>query len=194
LGSSIVYWAGKEVASRQEGSHLGLHNEGFQGFWFGERGMVWKELIPKIEFLLRRHLPPKFVVIQLGSNDLGTIKGWQLAENIICDILRIHSLMSNTLIVWSDILQRRYWHNVNNGKSMEKTRKRVNLLVRNQVISIEGCALRHCNLRAREISLYRNDGTHLSNSGTEIYLNNIQGALERFISSGSSLVFPSIQA
>ena len=41
--------------------------------------------------------------------------------------------MPNTLIVWSDILQRRYWHNANNGKSIEKTRKRVNLLVRNQV-------------------------------------------------------------
>jgi lysophospholipase L1-like esterase len=38
--------------------------------------MVWKELIPNIEFLLRRHPPPKFVVIQLGSNDLGTVKGW----------------------------------------------------------------------------------------------------------------------
>jgi hypothetical protein len=29
--------------------------------------MVWKELIPMIEFLLRRHPPPKFIVIQLGK-------------------------------------------------------------------------------------------------------------------------------
>jgi hypothetical protein len=71
--------------------------------------MVWKELIPMIEFLLRRHPPPKFIVIQLGSNDLGTVKGWQLAENIICDILRIHTFMPNTLIVWYDILQL-LWH------------------------------------------------------------------------------------
>jgi hypothetical protein len=48
--------------------------------------LVWKELIPKIEFLLRRHPPPKFVVIQLGSNDLGTVKGWQLAPNILYSI------------------------------------------------------------------------------------------------------------
>jgi hypothetical protein len=45
-----VYWAGKEVVSRQGGRHLGLHNVGFQGFWFGKRGMVWKELIPKMSF------------------------------------------------------------------------------------------------------------------------------------------------
>jgi hypothetical protein len=42
LGSSVVYWAGKEAVSRQGGRHLGLHNVGFQGFWFGKR--VWKEL------------------------------------------------------------------------------------------------------------------------------------------------------
>jgi hypothetical protein len=59
--------------------------------------MVWKELIPKIEFLLRRHPPPKFVVIQLGSNDLGTVKGWQLAENIICDILRMCAVVTITI-------------------------------------------------------------------------------------------------
>jgi hypothetical protein len=35
LGSSIVYWAGKEVVSRQGGRHLGLHNVGFQGFIVG---------------------------------------------------------------------------------------------------------------------------------------------------------------
>ena len=90
-------------------------------------------------------------------------------------------------ILYGSIYCRRYWHN---GISIEKTSKRVNLLVRNQVISIGGCAIRHCNLHAREVNVYRNDGTHLSNSGTEIYLNNIQGALERFISSGDSR-FPS---
>jgi hypothetical protein len=42
--------------------------------------MVWKELIPKIEYLLRRHPPPKFIVIQLGSHDLGTVKGWKTRE------------------------------------------------------------------------------------------------------------------
>jgi hypothetical protein len=64
MSSRIVYWAGKEVVSRKGGRHLGLHNVGFQGFLFGKRGMVWKELIPKIEFLLRRHPLPTFVVMK----------------------------------------------------------------------------------------------------------------------------------
>ena len=166
LGSSIVYWAGKAVASKQGGRHLGLHNVGFQGCWFGKRGMVWKQLIPKIEFLLRRHPPPKFVVIQLGSNDLGTVKGWQLAENIISDILRIDALMPNTLIVGPIYCKDDTGTMPTMANLWKKTRKRVNLLVRNQVISIGGCAIWHCNLRAREVNLYRNDGTHLSNSGT----------------------------
>jgi lysophospholipase L1-like esterase len=53
-----------------------------------EKGYGLEGINSKDEFLLRRHPPPKFVVIQLGSNDLSTVKGWQLAENIICDILR----------------------------------------------------------------------------------------------------------
>jgi hypothetical protein len=51
---------------------------------------------------LRRHPPPKFVVIQLGSNDLGTVKGWQLAEHIICDILRIHAVMFDLSLNWRE--------------------------------------------------------------------------------------------
>jgi lysophospholipase L1-like esterase len=98
---------------RRYDKDLLLWHEGYSALWR-------TPLYLFIEFLLRRHPPPKFVVIQLGSNDLGTIKGWQLAENIICDILRIHVLIPNTLIVWSDILQRRYWHNANNGKSIAK--------------------------------------------------------------------------
>jgi hypothetical protein len=161
--------------------------------------MVWKkgyevgEFNKFIDLTLRKSPPPSFIIIQLGSNDLALTKSWQLFTDIECDLFRLRTLLPDVRIIWSDILQRRYWHNDTDGKAMERVRKRVNLLVRNLVLSFVGCVIRHCNIRAREINLFRCNGTHLSNLGIDIYLNNIQGALERFLSFEGSLVFPPMQ-
>ena len=66
---------------------------------------------------------------------------------------------------------------------MEKARKRVNLAVRNIVLGVGGYVIKHNNMRARDINLFRNDGTHISDIGINVYLNTIQGDLESFLSS-----------
>lgn len=152
--------------------------------------MLWGDLIPTIERLLDDQPPPDFILIQLGSNDLGSRTGTSLILNIEIDLLRLNVLLPSTKIIWSEILQRRYWHRAMNGKAIEKARKRVNLAVKNIVSSIGGYTIRHCNIRAREIYLYRNDGTHLSDAGLRIYLNTIQGALESFLTTSKSNIFP----
>ena len=73
---------------------------------------------------------------------------------------------------------------------MEKARKRVNLAVKNIVLGVGGYVIKHNNMRARDINLFRNDGTHLSDIGINVYLNTIQGALEIFLSSSGPRVFP----
>jgi hypothetical protein len=42
---------------------------------------------------------------------------------------------------------------------MEKTRKRVNLAVKNIVLGVGGYVIKHNNIRARDINLSRYDGT-----------------------------------
>ena len=112
--------------------------------------MVWKkgyevgEFNKFIDLTLRKSPPPSFIIIQLGSNDLGLTKSWQLFTDIECDLLRLRALLPDIRIIWSDILQRRHWHNATDGKAMERARKRVNLLVRNLVLSFGGCVIRYC--------------------------------------------------
>jgi lysophospholipase L1-like esterase len=94
-------------------------------------------------------------------------------------------------VAWSEILTRRYRHNANDGKAVELARKRVNLAAKNAVLKEGCCVIHHPNIRAKEWNLHIFDGTHLSDTGNEVYLNNIQGALEYFLSSDSnSHIFP----
>lgn len=124
---------------------------------------------------------PFLLVIQLGSNDLGKVSSYDLIQDIKRDILRLSLLLPKTHIVWSEILMRRYWHVANDGRAIELVRKRVNSAVNNFMVNENHFIVRHPNIRARERSLYRFDGTHLSDTGYEIFLNNIQGALETLI-------------
>ena len=76
---------------------------------------------------------------------------------------------------------RRYWHVANDRRAIELVRKRVNSAVNNFMVNENHFIIRHPNIRARERSLYRFDRTHLSDTGYEIFLHNIQGALETLI-------------
>jgi hypothetical protein len=51
---------------------------------------------------------------------------------------------------------------------MEKARKRVNLAVKNIVLGVGRYVIKHNNMRAMDINLYRNDGTHLSDIGINV--------------------------
>ena len=76
------------------------------------------------------------------------------------------------------------------GKIIEKILKRVNCAVNNFIKNEGHYVLKHPNIWASEIELYRFDGTHLSDIGNDIYLNNLQGALETFITSPNTKSFP----
>ena len=127
--------------------------------------MLWKHLSAKVEENLKRLPPPFMLFIQLGSNDLGTIKSADLIEDMKRDLLRMRLLLPEVRIIWSDILMRRYWHAADNGTAMELARKRVNLAIKNY-LKDDNCSavINHPNIRAREKSLYRFDGTHLTDT------------------------------
>lgn len=60
----------------------------------------------------------------------------------------------NARIIWSDILMQRYLSVAMDGKVLEMARKRMNLLVRNLLMDIRDCVIRHCNKRAKNIFFF----------------------------------------
>ena len=186
-----MYWAQRKAFSRIGGQNLGLHYRGVEIRWFGKRGMSWYDFAATVEKEIKLLPPPSYLIIQLGSNDLGKGKSCGLIVDIKRDIGRIRLLLPNTRIIWSEILLRRYWHVAKgDGKIIEKIRKRVNCAVNNFIKNEGHYVIKHSNIRASEIELYRFDGTHLSDIGNDIYLNNLQGALETFITSPNTKSFP----
>jgi hypothetical protein len=80
--------------------------------------MVWSELSATVSRAMRDVPPPAMIVIHLGSNDIGTIKTFNLIENIETDILRFQLLFPNCRIIWSELLMTRYCHNAKKGTAL----------------------------------------------------------------------------
>lgn len=145
--------------------------------------------MPFFDAKIKSEPKPNWLIIQLGSNDVCVIKSKELVELIRLDVLRLLALYSSLKIVWSEILPRRYWHFADDQSAAEKTRKRINMAVKKIMFEQHGYVISHPNIREKERSLFRHDGTHLSDVGNDLYLQNIQAAIELFKSSGKR-VFP----
>jgi hypothetical protein len=79
---------------------------------------------------------------QSPSKDLieKDLTGKGLIENIKCSVLRYKALFRNIVIVWSSMLQCRYWHfaPLNTDPIIDQKCRRVNSAVRTFVIE-NGC-------------------------------------------------------
>ncbi|XP_067648936.1 uncharacterized protein [Haliotis asinina] len=185
MGSSLVYWAHRRAVTRPIGMHLGLEQHGVSVRWHGRRGMQWDNLIPIVVQQLRRQPPPNILLIHLGSNDLARMPIKKLLKCIHQDLLKLKSLLpSETLVVWSDILQRRTWWGATDDRAMERKRRRFNRFGGKGVADGGGCHIKHDEISIEDQNLFRDDGVHLSDIGNDIFLNSLQGGLEAFITKG----------
>lgn len=91
---------------------LDLAGKGFVTTWIGQRGLTMHGLDALLDS--RAHVTPKpsAIFIHCGSNDLTAegVTGKNLAEQMKTSILRYQALFGGALIIWSGMLQRRYWH------------------------------------------------------------------------------------
>ncbi|XP_061194825.1 uncharacterized protein LOC133202988 [Saccostrea echinata] len=190
VGSSIIKRASMAARLRPGGWSLGLTQRGVDMWWQGYGGLKFIDLVQKVRYLATLEDPPRYLIIHCGANDLGQIKLSRLLYRIKWDIQLLSRIFTNTTLVWSFLLPRISWRHSSNIRAMEQARDRLNRWAAKQVFQNGGKIITHSQFIGKPVQLYHSDGTHLSELGNDIFLNNIQGALEYFASGGKSKEFP----
>lgn len=153
-------------------------------------GLRFVDLACKLRWLAQFENPPNFIVIHCGANDIGQVKTQKLLDRVRWDLRLLASVFPNTKLVWSFLLPRVAWRYSKNVRAMEQSRNRVNRAAAKEILGCGGRLLRHTQFLGKPKQLYSRDGVHLSGLGNDIYLNNLQGALEYFVKNKEGVVFP----
>lgn len=89
--------------------------------------MIWKHVIPKVQSLLNFENPPSYLIIHCGGNDIGQdVKGVVVRNNIKKGLLKLHQLLPETVLVWSQVLPRVQWRGELDHFALERARERLN--------------------------------------------------------------------
>ncbi|CAG2198938.1 unnamed protein product [Mytilus edulis] len=184
VGSSLIRNAFVHARSRTGGVNLGLHRIGVKIWWQGYGGMGIKDLESTIKRLMKYEKAPKYLVLHIAGNDLGKTKLGFLRNEIKTTLEKVQSYLPNSSIVWSQILPRTNWRHSISQDSMMACRIRINSAIASFVLKNGGHYIKYPDILPNSTFL-KEDGVHLTDLGNDIFLNNLQGALEMFICSGS---------
>ncbi|XP_054839438.1 uncharacterized protein LOC129332380 isoform X2 [Eublepharis macularius] len=171
-GHSMVFWAAVQARRTPIGAQLGL-SEDASIEWLGRRGLRWSGLLHLL-FGGRTGPPPHILVLHVGGNDLGLLKGRALSLQVIADLRVIKSHWPDVYIFWSEMLPRRKWREYLDPRGMARARRRANRAIQKALVTGLGIYLPHPRIKAANAALYRADGVHLSPSGNDIFLDDLR--------------------
>lgn len=123
-GHSYIFWAAHRTKKTSFGSQLGL-SEWACLDWESRRGMLRASLLHLL-FQACKGPTPHVLLIHLGGNDLGLLKGKALVLQAREDLCVIQRRLPGMTIVWSAMVPRRAWRNARHLGAVEKVRKKVN--------------------------------------------------------------------
>ena len=92
----------------------------------------------------------------------------------------INMYIQNPIIIFSEILPRIFYKGAMNQRKVEKLRKTLNRRIRALMGRYGGHVIRHPDFTQDQVQLYREDGTHLTAEGNDLFLNDIEGGLRYF--------------
>ncbi|XP_030395344.1 uncharacterized protein LOC115637884 [Gopherus evgoodei] len=141
-GHSIVFWAHTHAYRLPKSLQLDFGDEAILS-WHARRGMSWNQLIPLPYAVRASQRSPDIIVVHLGENNLGMLKGVELMLRARQHSGLILELFAGVNIVWSDMLQHRAWREAMSPPSMDKARRYVNREVAKFLGTIGGAVISH---------------------------------------------------
>ncbi|KAL2096822.1 hypothetical protein ACEWY4_006029 [Coilia grayii] len=146
--------------------------------WFGVGGLRWGSFVCLLNSLLRSRPAPNVLVMHVGGNDLGQLKGVELVRQMKGYLLQVHERYPTVKLVFSCINMRRVWRygppsKVNNARVF------VSNVMSTFVGTLGGVEIRHPEIKHDSAGMFLEDGVHLTDSGHDIFITNLQGGIRR---------------
>ncbi len=183
IGSSIVHWA-KQHTIKVLDRNIGLGTYNIRVNWMGLRGLKWIDLKTIFYSELETKAPPAVTIAHLGANDLVNVRARKLSRIIMEDIEELARYCPRCVFIWSDLLPRLFWKGAKSVTKIELKRKRINREGRQACLKMGGRFIKH-TVDHNTPNLFWEDGIHMNELGNDIFLHEIQGALEQFMSSNA---------
>ncbi|XP_070590268.1 zinc finger protein 318-like isoform X2 [Erythrolamprus reginae] len=184
-GNSTLFWAGRRAANSEFGTQLKL-SQWAKVQWLSQKFMSWEELVPLLFDGNYVKVAPTWLVIHLGGDDIGQMTGMDLFFEAMDDLQLIKERWPDTQLVWSDLIRRKVWRNVENPVLIDKARRRVNKMVGKVVLELGGQIIQHPDIHITKEGLYRDDGVRLTDEGNNIFLSDLQRCLQQLVQPGGS--------
>lgn len=190
IGSSIIKRAAEHAENRPIGSNLRFDTNLYNVIWMGYPGMHWESVNSIIRAALNWRGTPSFILIHCGGNDITQVPNQELLYNMRLTFYNLRVLLPYTTLIFSYVLPRLEWKNAFNVKKIEKSRRRLNRGVRSYLSKIGCKSIKHLDFEDKYVGLFDNDKVHLSFVGNDLFLNDLQSALQLFIDKPWLRVYP----
>ncbi|KAI7805203.1 uncharacterized protein si:dkeyp-121d4.3 isoform X2 [Triplophysa rosa] len=177
-GHSLVFWAEKRANSLEFGGQLGMHPNSARIWWKGMQGLTRQQLLPLLLELRDSWPKPDVLIVHLGGNDISTTPPDLFISYVKKDLSSLKNIFPGCLLVWSDILSRQFWRDVEDSRERDIIRMGINDSIHNVMTKLGGTFVTHDNISPSS-GLYRPDGVHLSGKGIDTFNLNLQEFLEK---------------
>jgi len=119
--------------------------------------------------------PPKYVVVHVGSNNLGRLSALRQREDIASLWEFLPCLSDTTEFIWSDILPRASLRrpgdlSLDQLRNLDRVRREVNRYGRRLAVRAGGRFVKHMRIPLPFKHLFRSDGVHLSEAGQGLFV------------------------